>query len=61
MVPIMFCNGEMATGRQFDLPYLVEQWDDSDSHVEELIALIGDYQVRGLRLMKQSSADREES
>ena len=26
-------------GRQFDLPYMVEQWDDNDSHVEELIAL----------------------
>jgi hypothetical protein len=35
----------MATGRQFDLPYLVEQWDDTDSHVEELIALTGDYRV----------------
>ena len=35
----------MATGRPFDLPYMVEQWDDSDSHVEELIALTGDYRV----------------
>ena len=35
----------MATGRQFDLPYLVEPWDDTDSHVEELIALTGDYRV----------------
>jgi hypothetical protein len=35
----------MATRRQFDLPYLVEQWDDADSHVEELIALTGDYRV----------------
>ena len=35
----------MATGRQFDLPYLVEQWDGTDSHVEELIALTGDYSV----------------
>ena len=35
----------MATGRQFDLPYMVEQWDDSDTHVEELIALTGDYRV----------------
>ena len=26
----------MATGRQFDLPYMVEQWDDTDSHIEEL-------------------------
>jgi hypothetical protein len=30
----------MATGRQFDLPYMVEQWYDTDSRVEELIALI---------------------
>jgi hypothetical protein len=35
----------MATGRQFDLPYRVEQCDDTDSHVEELIALTGDYRV----------------
>jgi hypothetical protein len=35
----------MGTGRQFDLPYLVEQWDDTDGHVEELIALTGDYRV----------------
>ena len=35
----------MATWRQFDLPYKVEQWDDADSHVEELIALTGDYRV----------------
>src|SRR3974390_1678607 len=43
----MFCSlwGIMATGRQFDLPYMVEQWYDTDSHVEELIALTGDYRV----------------
>ena len=35
----------MAWGRQFDLPYSVELWDDNDSHVEELIALTGDYRV----------------
>jgi hypothetical protein len=35
----------MATGRPFDLPYSVELWDDTDNHVEELIALTGDYQV----------------
>lgn len=28
-----------------DLPYSVEQWDDADQHVEELIALAGDYRV----------------
>jgi hypothetical protein len=44
-VPIMFSHAQMATGRQFDLPYLVEQWDESDAHVEELIALVGDYGV----------------
>jgi hypothetical protein len=41
----MFSHAPMATGRQFDLPYLVEQWDVSDAHVEELIALVGDYGV----------------
>jgi hypothetical protein len=35
----------MATGHQFDLPFMVEQWDDANSHVEELIALTGDYRV----------------
>jgi hypothetical protein len=40
-----FSYSGMATGRQFDLPYMVEQWDDTDSHVEELIALIGDFRV----------------
>jgi len=32
-------------GRPFDLPYSVELWDDADSHVEEVIALTGDYRV----------------
>ena len=44
-VPVLFTDGCMATGRPFDLPYMVEQWDDTDSHVEELIALTGDYRV----------------
>jgi hypothetical protein len=35
----------MASGHPFDLPYSVELWDDNDSHVEELIALTGDYRV----------------
>src|SRR5262245_20603082 len=33
----------MAMGPPFDLPY--ELWDDDDRHVEELIALTGDYRV----------------
>ena len=32
-------------GRPFDLPYWVEVWDDNDQHIEELIALTGDYRV----------------
>ena len=35
----------MAWGRQFDLSYSVELWDDTDSHVEELIALTGGYRL----------------
>ena len=35
----------MAMGRPYDLTYSVELWDDADSHVEELIALTGDYRV----------------
>jgi len=35
----------MATGHSLDLPYSVELWNDADSHVEELIALTGDYRV----------------
>ena len=35
----------MAMGRPYDLPYSVELWDDADLHVEELIALTGDYRV----------------
>jgi hypothetical protein len=44
-VPNSFSHGCMAMGRPYDLPYSVELWDDADSHVEELIALTGDYRV----------------
>ena len=40
----------MARGNAFDLPYSVELWDDNDSHVEELIALTGDYRVARARI-----------
>ena len=40
-----FSTTSVATGREFDLPFMVEQWDDTDSHVEGLIALTGDYRV----------------
>ena len=35
----------MVSERHLDLPFRVEQWDDADQHVEELIALAGDYRV----------------
>jgi hypothetical protein len=35
----------MASGHQFDLPFSVELWDEGDTHVEELIALTGDYGI----------------
>jgi hypothetical protein len=35
-----------------------EQWDDADSHVEELIALIGDFGLRGQHTTKRSGADQ---
>jgi hypothetical protein len=41
----MFLHARMAMRRPFDLPYSVELWDDAESHVEELIALTGDYRV----------------
>ena len=33
------------TGQDHDLPYRVELWDDGDTRVEELIALVGDHAV----------------
>ena len=30
-------------GRDDDLPYQVELWDDADRHIEEVIALVSDY------------------
>jgi len=30
-------------GRDDDLPFRIELWDDGDSRIEELIALAGDY------------------
>jgi hypothetical protein len=30
-------------GRDDDLPYRVEVWDDKDSHIEKVIALTSDY------------------
>jgi hypothetical protein len=32
----------MANGDP-DLPFKIELWDDADQHVEELIALVGDF------------------
>jgi hypothetical protein len=35
----------MASGDALDLPFRIEQWDDADSRVEELIALVGGHRV----------------
>jgi hypothetical protein len=35
----------MGSGDALDLPFSIELWDDADSSVEELIALIGDHRV----------------
>ena len=32
-------------GQDADLPYRIEVWDEHDTHVEELIALVGDHAV----------------
>jgi hypothetical protein len=50
-------------GGPYDLPYSVELWDDENRHVEELIALTGDYRVaraafRGGR-QTQARSDRD--
>ncbi len=34
-----------AAGHRSDLPYSVELWDEHGKHVEELIALTGDFRV----------------
>ena len=34
-----------VSGQEHDLPYRVELWDDRDTHVEELIAVVGDHFV----------------
>jgi len=35
----------MASEDAQDLPFRIEQWDDGDSRIEELIALVGDHRV----------------
>jgi hypothetical protein len=41
----LFSYYVMAMGRPFDLPYSVEVWDDNDQHIEELVALTGDFGI----------------
>ena len=35
----------MGSGDALDLPFRIEQWDDTDSRVDELIALVADHRV----------------
>jgi hypothetical protein len=46
----------VATSRSFS--DVVEQWDDADSHVEELIALTGDYRVARAALSQAMLQER---
>jgi succinate dehydrogenase/fumarate reductase flavoprotein subunit len=43
-VPVLFTHSAWLRGA-IRSALQVEQWDDTDSHVEELIALTGDYRV----------------
>ena len=43
-VPYMFQYSRMSPQEQ-DWPFRLEMWDDHDSHVEELIALVSDHAV----------------
>ena len=42
-VPSLFSTPPMRA--EHDLPFRIEVWDDSDSRVDELIALVGDHAV----------------
>ena len=44
-VPCLLTRPLWLPGIKFDLPCSVELWDESDTCVEELIALTGDYNV----------------
>ena len=43
---LLFCSPLICMVVQVqELPYRIEMWDDHDTHVEELIALVGDHGV----------------
>ena len=45
VIVFLLAMGPMASEDAQDLPFRIEQWDDADSRVEELIALVGDHRV----------------
>ena len=49
----------MASEAQ-ELPYRIELWDDHDTHVEELIALLADHAVARAPSRKPSGGDPAE-
>ena len=40
-----FCSYRVVASEAQELPYRIELWDDHDTHVEELIALVADHAV----------------
>ena len=40
-------------GRDHDLPFRIELWDDNDTHIEEVIALVSDFATAKRRSRKQ--------
>ena len=46
-------------GRDDDLPFRVELWDDKDSYVEEVIALASDYASARRAYKKRSKGGRD--
>jgi hypothetical protein len=42
VVPLLFSHAAMS-GRDEDLLFRIELWDDGDKHVEEVIALVSDF------------------
>jgi len=41
---ILICSNLAAmAGNEDDLPFRIDLWDDKDSHIEEVIAMVGDY------------------
>ena len=41
--PMTSLLNDLMAGKDDDLPFRIELWDDHDRHIEEVIALVSDY------------------